>query len=116
MNHPVLNSRKFEWDMACDGDSWRRTHNFEHHTYTNVIGKDRDFGYDVLRLSDDVEWKPLYRMQFLRYMNMSLMFQWAVAFHEWHGYILRNMHTSVKVSRLSLTPSWPVSFTPKPVR
>ena len=96
MNDPHLNSLSYDWDGACSGGSWRRTHNFEHHTYTNVIGKDRDFGYDVLRLSDDVEWKPLYRMQFLRYLNMTLLFQWAVAFHELHGYILRNMRNKAE--------------------
>ncbi|MFN6969968.1 MAG: hypothetical protein ACK4NN_03835, partial [Rheinheimera sp.] len=57
MNHPYLNSRTFEWDIACDAKSWQRTHNYEHHTYTNVIGKDRDFGYGLLRLSDDFRWR-----------------------------------------------------------
>ncbi|MDX1694603.1 MAG: acyl-CoA desaturase, partial [Ketobacteraceae bacterium] len=45
MNDPDINSRVYEWDNVCDSESWKRTHNFEHHTYTNIIGKDRDYGY-----------------------------------------------------------------------
>lgn len=85
MNDPHLNSRDFDWDGICDGESWRRTHNFEHHTYTNIIGKDRDFGYDTMRLSDDVKWKSHYRWQPLRMLILTLMFEWAVAYHELFG-------------------------------
>ena len=85
MNDPHLNSREFEWDNVCDGQSWRRTHNFEHHTYTNIIGMDRDFGYGTLRLSDDTEWRPENRYQFGIYVGMTLLFQWGVAYHELIG-------------------------------
>ena len=57
MNDRNINSQSYEWDIACDGASWRRTHNHEHHTYTNIIGKDRDFGYGLLRLSDAFQWR-----------------------------------------------------------
>lgn len=85
MNDPHLNGRSFEWDNACDGQSWRRTHNFDHHTYTNVIGKDRDFGYELLRLSDDIPWKKRFKNQFLAYIGLTLFFQWGVAYHELIG-------------------------------
>ncbi|MDF1764470.1 MAG: acyl-CoA desaturase, partial [Oleibacter sp.] len=85
MNDPHLNSREFDWDNVCDGESWRRTHNFEHHTYTNIIGKDRDFGYETLRLSDDTPWKPNNRLQIPMYIGMTLFFQWGVAYHEMIG-------------------------------
>ncbi|MAQ99508.1 MAG: acyl-CoA desaturase [Oceanospirillaceae bacterium] len=85
MNDPHLNSRSFEWDNVCDAHSWRRTHNFEHHTYTNIIGKDRDFGYGTLRLSDDTKWRPENRWQFAIYVGMTLLFQWGVAYHELIG-------------------------------
>ena len=49
MNDPELQSQNYEWDTVCDGDSWRKTHNYEHHTYTNILGKDRDYGYAVLQ-------------------------------------------------------------------
>ena len=85
MNDPHINSRTFDWDNVCDGQSWRRTHNFEHHTYTNIIGKDRDFGYDTLRLSDDTKWRPDNRFQLPLYIGMALFFQWGVAYHEMIG-------------------------------
>ncbi|MBZ0334693.1 fatty acid desaturase family protein [Marinobacter sp. AL4B] len=82
MNDPSLNSQTYEWDTACSSESWRRTHNFEHHTYTNVIGKDRDYGYAVLRLSNDEPWKPRHIFQILNYAALSILFQWGVALHE----------------------------------
>ena len=82
MNDPNINSRNFEWDIACDGSSWKRYHNHEHHTYTNVIGKDRDFGYGILRLSDDLPWAPRNRFQFFNYLGLSTLFEWGVAYHE----------------------------------
>jgi len=82
MNHPYLNSRTFEWDIACDAKSWQRTHNYEHHTYTNIIGKDRDFGYGLLRLSDDFRWRLRNSWQLVTYFLLSTLFQWGVAYHE----------------------------------
>ncbi len=82
MNDPVLHSQRFEWDIACDAGSWKRTHNFEHHTYTNIIGKDRDFGYGLLRLSNDFRWRLRNLWQFVTYLLLSTFFQWGVAYHE----------------------------------
>ena len=82
MNDPNINSRTFEWDIASDAGSWKRIHNHEHHTYTNIIGKDRDFGYGLLRMSDDLPWRRKNRWQFITYFNLSLLFEWGVAYHE----------------------------------
>ena len=43
----ALSSRRFDWDTACPADQWRHTHNYLHHTFTNIVGKDRDVGYGV---------------------------------------------------------------------
>lgn len=85
MNDKNINSRNFEWDIAADAGSWKRYHNHEHHTYTNVIGKDRDFGYGLLRLSDDLPWRPKNVWQVFTYLNLSLLFEWGVAYHELAG-------------------------------
>lgn len=85
MNDKQLNSQNYEWDIACDGQSWHRVHNFEHHTYTNIIGKDRDFGYGLLRLSDDFKWRLKNTWQFITYLNLSVLFQWGVSYHELAG-------------------------------
>ena len=82
MNDAVLHSKRYEWDIACDAGSWQRTHNFEHHTYTNIIGKDRDFGYGLLRLSNDFRWRLRNLWQGGTYLLLSLLFQWGVSYHE----------------------------------
>jgi len=82
MNDPNINSRKFEWDIAGDAGSWKRYHNHEHHTYTNVIGKDRDFGYGTFRLSDDLPWRPKNRFQIFHYLGLSTFFEIGIAYHE----------------------------------
>lgn len=82
MNDKHINSKAYEWDIACDGKSWNRVHNFEHHTYTNIIGKDRDFGYGLLRLSNDFRWRVKNLWQFFTYLNLSVLFQWGVSYHE----------------------------------
>jgi len=82
MKDPSLDSRRFEWDMACPADQWRYSHNYVHHTHTNVVGMDRDLGYGILRMSEDQPWRvrdlgnPIYATL------MALLFQWGVAAHD----------------------------------
>lgn len=82
MNDKYINSRSYEWDIACDGKSWNRVHNYEHHTYTNIVGKDRDYGYGLLRLSNDFRWRVKNLWQFLTYVLLCVLFQWGVSYHE----------------------------------
>lgn len=81
MNDQHINSG-YEWDIACDGESWKRVHNYEHHTYTNIIGKDRDYGYGLLRLSKDFRWRVKNLWQMLTYFLLAIFFQWGVSYHE----------------------------------
>ena len=60
MKDPALSGKGFEWDTACPADQWRHSHNYMHHTHTNIVGKDRDIGYGVLRMSEDQPWHPYY--------------------------------------------------------
>ncbi len=96
MNDPKLNSQTYEWDTVCDSESWRKTHNYEHHTYTNILGKDRDYGYAVLRLSDDTPWKPRHLFQFINYGLLSVFFQWGVGLHELESERIRRREISLK--------------------
>ena len=32
---------------------WKHSHNEVHHTWTNVVGKDKDLGYGVMRIEED---------------------------------------------------------------
>jgi NADPH-dependent stearoyl-CoA 9-desaturase len=82
MKDPALDSKGFEWDTACPGDQWRHSHNYMHHTHTNVLGKDRDIGYGILRMSEDQPWRrrdignPVYALL------LALLFEWGVAVHD----------------------------------
>jgi linoleoyl-CoA desaturase len=79
---PELDSRAFHWDMACDEDDWRRSHNHEHHTHTNIVGKDRDVGYGFLRLGPEQAWHPLYLGQPLYASLLAFFFQWGIGLHD----------------------------------
>ncbi len=82
MNEPRLNGSTFEWDSACPGDQWRHSHNYMHHTHTNVVGKDRDIGYGILRMSEDQEWHPYYLGNPLYAALLAAFFQYGVALHD----------------------------------
>jgi linoleoyl-CoA desaturase len=82
MNDPALSGKQFEWDNACPADQWRHSHNYMHHTHTNIVGKDRDIGYGVLRMSEDQEWRPYYLGNPVYATLLALFFQYGVALHD----------------------------------
>jgi fatty acid desaturase len=82
MNDPRFNGPSFEWDNACPKEEWRRSHNYQHHYYTNVIGRDRDFGYGILRLSGDMRWYPRNIFQPVHTFMLATLFEWYVAVHD----------------------------------
>ncbi|AKF04443.1 fatty acid desaturase family protein [Sandaracinus amylolyticus] len=79
---PALRSSTYEWDIACTSDDWRRSHNYEHHTFTNILGKDRDVGYMFLRVAPEQAWRPSHLSQPLVAAGLALSFQWGVGTHE----------------------------------
>jgi fatty acid desaturase len=82
MNDPVINSRAWDWDTASTAESWRHSHNYIHHTYTNIIGKDRDLGYEIMRIDPAQKWHPVYLLQPFYNVLLSLLFEWGVAVHD----------------------------------
>ena len=82
MRDPVINSTSWEWDSASTAKSWKHAHNFVHHTYTNVLGKDRDLGYSILRIEPDQPWHPVYLAQPIYIVPMALLFEWAIAIYD----------------------------------
>jgi linoleoyl-CoA desaturase len=82
MNDPRFQSDSFEWDNTCPRDEWSHSHNYVHHTFTNVIGKDRDFGYGLLRLSTDLRWNPQHLFQLPLTALLATFFEWFVAVHD----------------------------------
>jgi fatty acid desaturase len=79
---PALSGRSFEWDTACPADHWRHSHNFTHHTFTNIVGMDRDIGYGIIRMSDDQPWEPYYLGNPVYAFLLMVLFQYGVALHE----------------------------------
>lgn len=63
MNDPEIHSTTWEWDIVCPSSQWMHSHNYVHHTYTNVLGMDHDVGYGVLRVTRDRQWTPLHAFQ-----------------------------------------------------
>jgi fatty acid desaturase len=82
MQDPTLHSRNFEWDTAAPSANWRHGHNYLHHTWTNVKGKDRDIGYGVLRMTDDQPWRPSDIFNPVKAMLLATFFQYGVALHD----------------------------------
>jgi fatty acid desaturase len=82
MRDPAISGRTFEWDTACPADQWRHSHNYMHHTYTNIVGMDRDIGYGILRMSEDQRWEPYFLGNPLYAFLLMVLFQYGVALHE----------------------------------
>jgi fatty acid desaturase len=82
MRDPNIRGGDFEWDTACPADQWRHSHNYMHHTYTNIVGMDRDIGYGILRMSGDQPWKPYFWGNPLYAFLLMVLFQYGVALHE----------------------------------
>lgn len=82
MNDPALQGKSYEWDIVGTGDNWRKTHNFKHHTYTNIKGMDDDIGYGLLRIFPEQRWHPFYLGQPLYALLLALLFQWGVAIQD----------------------------------
>jgi fatty acid desaturase len=82
MNDPVINSRAWDWDTASTAEAWRHSHNYVHHTFTNILGKDRDLGYEIMRIDPHQKWYPFYLLQPLYNILLALQFEWGVALHD----------------------------------
>jgi linoleoyl-CoA desaturase len=82
MNDPAINSSVWEWDTVSTAASWKHAHNFQHHLYTNVVGRDRDLGYSAMRVEADQRWHPIYLAQPVYFFLMAIIFEWAIAIYD----------------------------------
>lgn len=82
MKDPSLNGNRYDWDTVCPGDTWRHSHNYMHHTFTNIVGKDRDVGYGILRMAEEQPWEPKYLGNPAYALALALLFQWGVGLHD----------------------------------
>ncbi|HST55187.1 MAG TPA: acyl-CoA desaturase [Solirubrobacteraceae bacterium] len=89
MNDPDINSQNWDWDTASPADAWRHSHNYEHHTFTNIRGKDRDLGYEIMRIDPHQPWHPVYLLQPVYNLLLMGFFEWGVALHDLNGAAIR---------------------------
>ncbi len=72
----------YDWDNVCPAEQWKYSHNYMHHTYTNIVGKDRDVGYGVLRMDEDQKWRPYYLGNPVYACLLMIFFEWGVMMHD----------------------------------
>ncbi|MGE3286857.1 MAG: fatty acid desaturase [Pseudonocardia sp.] len=82
MRDPKIHSTTWEWDLVSSAAEWKVSHNYRHHTFTNVLGKDRDIGYGILRMTDEQPWNPYYLGNPLWNLLLSFFFEYGVALHD----------------------------------
>ena len=82
MQDPNLNSQSFDWDIVCPAPLWQHSHNYLHHTFTNIVDRDHDVGYHLIRVTDEQAWTPSDRYNPLKTAILAVGFEWAVAFHD----------------------------------
>jgi fatty acid desaturase len=81
MNDPEIHSTEWEWDTTSPSVHWKKSHNFIHHKYTNVVGLDDDIGYGIMRLTRDQRWAPWMLGNPVYNMLLGTLFEWGVALH-----------------------------------
>jgi linoleoyl-CoA desaturase len=82
MNDPQINSSTWDWDTASTAEAWKHSHNYVHHTFTNILGKDKDLGYEIMRIDPRQKWHPVYLLQPLYNLLLAGFFEWGVALHD----------------------------------
>jgi linoleoyl-CoA desaturase len=82
MNDPQISSTTWDWDTASTAEAWKHSHNYVHHTFTNILGKDKDLGYEIMRIDPRQRWHPVYLLQPLYNLLLMALFEWGVALHD----------------------------------
>jgi linoleoyl-CoA desaturase len=82
MHDPYIHSSHWDWDSASTPEAWKHSHNYIHHTYTNIRGKDKDLGYKIMRIDPHQPWNPIYLFQPVYNLALMAFFEWGVAFHD----------------------------------
>ena len=78
MRDPKIHSTTWDWDHVSPPEQWKRAHNVQHHTYTNILGKDNDLGYGIMRVDEDQPWRPRHLVQpFWNFVN-ACVFEYGI--------------------------------------
>jgi linoleoyl-CoA desaturase len=82
MRDPKIHSTTWEWDNASPSEGWKHSHNEIHHTYTNIVGKDNDLGYGIMRVDEDQRWHPMYLAQPVWNFINACFFEYGIAAYD----------------------------------
>ncbi len=82
MRDPRIHSSTWDWDHASAPAQWQRAHNDRHHVNTNVVGKDNDLGYGIMRVDEAQEWAPRHLLQPLLNVVNALIFEYGIAMYD----------------------------------
>ena len=102
MNNPEIHSSTWDWDTASTKEAWKHSHNYVHHTFTNIRGKDKDLGYEIMRIDPHQKWHPVYLAQPIYNVLLMALFEWGVAFHDLDFEAIRTGEKSQKQVREEL--------------
>lgn len=67
-------SDRYRWDFNVDPTQWKVMHHQGHHPNTNIVGKDHDLGYSVLRGQAAQDWFGHHAVQLLLFGAASPFF------------------------------------------
>ena len=115
MNHPEVNSVNWDWDTASSKEAWKHSHNYLHHSFTNIRGIDKDLGYEIMRIDPHQPWHPVYFLQPLYNLALMFLFEWGVAVHDMDIDAIRAGEKDLSEVRKDLVNIWGMA-TPRPVR
>ncbi|MDX2342047.1 acyl-CoA desaturase [Micrococcus sp. M4NT] len=82
MRDPDIHSTTWEWDFVTPSSAWQNTHNDAHHRWTNVIGKDTDVGYNLLRMDESEPWQPRHLLNPVLNAALAPIFEWGIALYD----------------------------------
>src|SRR3954465_1182393 len=82
MRDPKIHSTTWEWDNVSPAAQWKHAHNEVHHTYTNVVGKDNDLGYGIMRVDEDQKWTRYHLVQPLVNFVNACFFEYGIAAYD----------------------------------
>jgi fatty acid desaturase len=82
MRDPKIHSTTWEWDNASPSEQWKHSHNEVHHNFTNVVGKDNDLGYGIMRVDEDQRWSPFYLAQPAWNFINACFFEYGIAAYD----------------------------------
>ena len=82
MRDPKIHSSTWQWDHASPPEQWQKAHNDTHHRFTNILGRDNDLGYGIMRVDEAQEWERRHLIQPIWNFVTACIFEWGIAMYD----------------------------------